>query len=92
MPSSPLMEMHAHMLRTTGFGCGFNREAIRVSISRGKYELKNTVNRKCGALSVKDATELLAKLQVSLEAKMQSAQEATQNRHKASLMVLKDGD
>lgn len=67
MPSSLLMEMHAHLLRTTAFGRGFSKEAIRawavnkVVISREIDEMKKTMNHKRGALSVKDAATLLAK-------------------------------
>ncbi len=95
MPSSLLMEMHAHLLRTAQFGCSFIEEALRawavnkVSITREKDELKKTVKYKRGTLSVQNAMDLFTELQLSLEKRMQVAQETRQHRQKAAMIVLK---
>ncbi len=68
MPSSLLMEMHAHLMRTAQFGCSFSKEALRaravnkVSITREKDELKKIANHKRGTLSVQNAVDLLTEL------------------------------
>ena len=95
MAPTLMLDVHTFLVATATFSCSFSSEAAAawkknaVPLNNEKRALQTLINHRPDAMVVADATDLLEKLQKTLELKVEEAMELTHCKQEAALTILR---